>query len=155
MKKSILIITAVASCIPFLAQAEEGDKPERKRDRSGMREEMLKKFDKDGDGKLNDEEKKAMQEEREKRHKEMLEKYDTDKDGKISKEEREAAMKAWHQKLLKEFDADGDGKLSDEESQTARKTLRERGERAPFFSRGRDGKPVRDGDKPDAPEKNL
>lgn len=54
---------------------------------------VLKKYDKDGDGKLNDEEKAAWKADREAKHKADLEKYDTNKDGKLSPEEK-AAMKA-------------------------------------------------------------
>ncbi len=48
------------------------------------REMMMKKFDKDGDGKLNDEERKALMDDRKK----MMEKFDADGDGKLSDEER-------------------------------------------------------------------
>ncbi len=81
--------------------------------------EMIKKFDKDGDGKLSDEERKAMQEagkaKREEHQKAMLAKYDKDGDGKLSDEERAAAKADREAEMLKKFDKDGDGKLSDEE----------------------------------------
>lgn len=77
---------------------------------------LLKEFDKDGDGKLSDEERKAMHEamkaRMEERRKEMLEKYDTDGDGKLSEEERRKARAA---ELIKRFDKDGDGKLDEAE----------------------------------------
>ena len=60
--------------------------------------ELVKKFDKDGDGKLSEDERKAMREamqaKMEERHKEMLEKYDADKDGKLSEEERKRPWRA-------------------------------------------------------------
>ncbi|MDD2599603.1 MAG: EF-hand domain-containing protein [Kiritimatiellae bacterium] len=58
------------------------------------REKMLKKFDKDGDGKLSDEERKAMMDER----KAMMEKFDADGDGKLNEEERAKLME--HLKTL-------------------------------------------------------
>jgi hypothetical protein len=51
---------------------------------------MLDKYDKDKDGKLSTDERRAMMEARQK---EMLEKYDKDKDGKLSDEERAEARK--------------------------------------------------------------
>ncbi|MEJ6559901.1 MAG: hypothetical protein QNL71_02450, partial [Akkermansiaceae bacterium] len=51
---------------------------------------MLKKFDKDGDGELNDDEKKAM---REAGKAAMIKKYDTDGDGVLSDEEKKAMPK--------------------------------------------------------------
>ena len=61
-------------------------------------EAIVKKYDKDGDGKLSEEERTAMQTEmkaaREARQKEMLAKFDKDGDGKLSDEERKAANEA-------------------------------------------------------------
>ena len=58
-------------------------------------------FDKDGDGKLSDEERKAMMEEMQKRRpnvgpqfQEMMKKFDKDGDGKLSDEERKAMREA-------------------------------------------------------------
>ena len=74
--------------------------------------EVLKKFDKDGDGKLSETERAAMKAEREK---EMLAKYDADKDGKLSDEERAKAKEDRHKEMIARFDKDGDGKLSETE----------------------------------------
>ncbi|HVJ46236.1 MAG TPA: hypothetical protein VM511_07620, partial [Luteolibacter sp.] len=49
-----------------------------------------KDFDKDGDGKLNDEEKKALQEDNEKK---LIKRFDKDGDGKLSDEEKAAIPK--------------------------------------------------------------
>ncbi len=73
---------------------------------------MIKQFDKDGDGKLNEEEKAAAQ----KALKERLGK------GK-GKAKGDADVKG---ALLKKFDADGDGKLSDEEKAAARDAAEEK-----------------------------
>ena len=98
-----------------------------KRSDRPIAQEMLKKFDKDGDGKLSDEERKAMREDmravHEKREAEMLKKFDTDGDGKLSDEEKKArreTMAAKRKELLEKYDADKDGKLSPEEIKTAR-----------------------------------
>jgi hypothetical protein len=84
----------IGSCL--IASAQES--PQRpKRPQGGPPPEVLKEFDKDGDGKLSPEERTAMQEARkakmEERRKEMLAKYDADKDGKLSPEERAAMPK--------------------------------------------------------------
>ncbi len=108
------------------------------------REEIMKRFDTDGDGVLSDTEREAMRAampprrggprgERPSRE-EMTKRFDTDGDGVLNEEER-AAMQASidarraerqqrRQEMLKRFDADGDGQLSDAERQTMRETLR-------------------------------
>ena len=69
---------------------------------------MIKRFDKDGDGKLSDDEKAEAQ-----------------KALKAKKgEARPAAGKLTE--AMKKFDADGDGKLSDEEKAAAKKELAEK-----------------------------
>lgn len=79
------------------------DRPERKgpkmtpEQRSAHHAEMIKKFDKDGDGKLSEEEKTAMKSERKEKGKnrraEMIKKFDKDGDGKLSEEEKTATRK--------------------------------------------------------------
>lgn len=102
MKKITMLFTIAAVISMAHAQAPEGPKGHRKGHHGGPRQEIIAKFDADGDGKLNDEERKAaheamkerrrakMQEHRQK----MLEKFDTDGDGTLSEEERKAACKA-------------------------------------------------------------
>jgi hypothetical protein len=81
--------------------------------------EFLKKYDKDGDGKLSPDEMTAFREARiaemEAKKKEALSKYDTDGDGKLNEEERTKMREAMQAEMLKKYDLDGDGKLSDEE----------------------------------------
>lgn len=88
--------------------AEQGDSQGEDSARMAHRARLVKRFDKDGDGKLNDEEKAAMDrfiEERRNnnssrerrgnhhgRREEMLKKYDKDEDGKLSDEERKAML---------------------------------------------------------------
>ena len=77
-------------------RAERGERPEGERrgpPRGGARQvpkEILEKFDKNGDGKLDEDERKEAQRAR---RAEFLEKYDKDGDGELSEEERKAAMK--------------------------------------------------------------
>ena len=52
---------------------------------------MMKKYDKDGDGKLGEDERKAMMEDRKA---EFIKKHDKDGDGKLSDEEKAEARKA-------------------------------------------------------------
>ena len=64
--------------------------------RQGVSPELLQKYDTDGDGKLSDDERKAMKEDLRKqwdaRQKEMIQKYDADGDGKLNDEERRKMM---------------------------------------------------------------
>ena len=113
------LFTTLAALIGTCMIASAQDGPNRPKRPQGLPPEMVKEFDKDGDGKLSDDERTAMRESMKakmaERQKEMLEKYDADKDGKLSKEEREKAMEERKAEMLKKFDKDGDGKLSDEE----------------------------------------
>lgn len=88
--------------------------------------EMIKEFDKDGDGKLSEDERTAMRtafrERAEKARAEREKEFDKDGDGKLNDEERKAMMDANRERMEqfrkereKEFDKDGDGKLNDEE----------------------------------------
>ena len=90
--------------------------------------ELLKKYDKDGDGKLNDQERAAMMEERHDRMAKMIKarekEFDKDGDGKLNEQEKAAMMAEMQkrhpngprfQEMIKRFDKDGDGKLNDEE----------------------------------------
>lgn len=149
---------AVALVSVSVASAQEDAKKERRGPggRGGFnREEVLKKFDKDNDGKLSDDEKaearKSMEEQFAKRREEMTKKFDKDGDGKLSDDEREALRKEFggrgpggrgrgpggpggpgREEFLKRFDKDGDGKLSEEERAAARKEFEgRRGGRRP------------------------
>ncbi len=136
-----------------------------------QRAEMLKNFDKDGDGQLNREEREAARSaqleewrkanpeaaarfderraEEEKRRADFTKKYDKDGDGQLSEEERreafraegQARLEAWKERdpegyarfekqqeeFTKRFDKDGDGQLSNEERRAGFETLREEG----------------------------
>ena len=86
----------------------------------------IKKYDKNGDGKLSEEEAKAMAEEKkeiaEKRHEEKLKNYDTDGNGKLSDEEKIAMHKtedAKKQQILEKYDANKNGNLEGNELKAA------------------------------------
>ena len=89
MKITIAAVTVALATAVFAF----GEPPKGKGERGGNRpvpQEMLKKFDKDGDGKLNEDERKAAGQARKA---EMLKRFDKDGDGKLSEEEREALPK--------------------------------------------------------------
>lgn len=109
-----------------------------------MRADMLARFDKDGDGELNEEERQAAREafraEREARRQQfLLERYDADGDGVLSEaetkkmeedrqrmdEERQAREAEMRQRALAAYDKDGDGRLSEEERRAANQQRRE------------------------------
>jgi len=76
---------------------------------------QLKKYDKDGDGKLDDAEQKAMEEDQKQRE---IRKFDWDHDGKLGDNEKKALELAEEGKLAQLFlkvDTDGDGKVSKDE----------------------------------------
>jgi Ca2+-binding EF-hand superfamily protein len=98
-----------------------------------MPKEVIEKFDKDGDGKLNETEMKAA---REAHQAEMIKKFDKDGDGKLSPEELKAAGEARRAEMIKKFDKDGDGKLSDDEKKIMHDTFM-KGREA---GKGREGK---------------
>ena len=125
-KSLIALSVLIGSCMIVQAQG----KPERK-GRPGPPPEMIKQFDKDGDGQLSEEERKAMREtlqsRMQERRKEMLEKFDADKDGELSEEERSKAQAAHRAQMLEKFDKDGDGKLSPEERKAMPRPMRRPG----------------------------
>jgi hypothetical protein len=78
--------------VPAIASAHGNDKDkDNGRDGGDRRAEMMKQFDANGDGKLDDGERQAM---RAQRLDEMFARLDTNKDGVISKVELGAGMKA-------------------------------------------------------------
>ena len=90
---------------------------------------VIKKFDRDGDGKLNREEQRAADaaiKASGDQKREWIKRFDRDGDGELNREEREAAAKASsadREAIVRKFDLDGDGKLNEEEGQAARKAL--------------------------------
>ncbi len=99
--------------------------------------EIMKRFDKNKDGKLDEDEKAAAKEynreettgrqnkAREKLGQKALEKFDKNGDGKLDEAERAEMIKAIETdpRLVKRFDKDGDGKLNDAEKAAAREAF--------------------------------
>ncbi len=89
MKKILILALGLALSSTFL-QAEDAPADKVKK-AEARRAEMLKKYDKNGDGQLDETEKAAAQEERRKeREQERLKKYDKNGDGKLDETEKEA-----------------------------------------------------------------
>lgn len=123
---SLYIFTATLFAVPALAQTEprqEKGRPERAGQMGLRSKEMIKRFDKDGDGKLNDAEKAAARTEMRKEGGGRHDRGDPG-DGRIREE------------ILKRFDMDGDGKLNDSERAEFKKARAERREN------GGPGRPV-------------
>lgn len=85
-----------------------------------MPAELVKQFDKDGDGKLNEEETTAMRADmtakREARQKANLEKFDANKDGKLDEAETKTMRETQQKERLEKYDTNKDGKIDQEES---------------------------------------
>ena len=156
---------------PGRGEPGRGDRGGFGRQTEEQRAEELKKFDKDGNGELNGDERRAAFEARieawrkanpeeakrfderraedEKRRAEFTKKYDKDGNGELSDEERRAGfeaerevrMKEWKERdpegyarfekqredFTKKYDKDGDGKLSDDERRAGFEAMREEG----------------------------
>ncbi len=124
--KSLIIIAASFGLVGAVHAQEEKKGPHK------LPPEVIAKFDKDGDGKLNDEEREAAKAGREEmmeaRKKEMLEKFDKDGDGELNEEELAAAKASQGGKkvgkkraeVIAKYDKDGDGKLNGEEQAAVR-----------------------------------
>ena len=131
MKLLFTLITSLCLTVGLFAKPEKGGKGDRPVRPS--REEVMKKFDKDGDGKLSDDEKaeirNAMANRKPPAH--ILEKFDKNGDGKLCDEEKAEIRK----QMITKFDKDGDGKLNPEERKAAM------AERAKIFAgKGGEGK---------------
>ncbi len=131
------------------ADAAESFREEMQEAGKEMRKEWEKQFDKDGDGKLSDAEKAAMEQDwkdrtevwkdrfkqrmEDAKKKRELDKYDINKDGILSDSEKakmEADKKAEAERLaklraeiIKAYDIDGDGKLSADEVEAMNKKV--------------------------------
>lgn len=118
IKNSILYI-GIWCALPLAAQENgaAGDGANSEPARAMHRERLIKHFDKDGDGKLNEEEKAEMRRFIEKNKGEH-------RRGRRKGESRmnaEGAQK--HEELMKKYDKDEDGKLSEEEMKEMREDL--------------------------------
>lgn len=143
----LLVASLAVVLFVGVASAQEENK---KGDRGARFAEFLKKYDADGDGKLNDEERAKATADRAKEREELLKKidageipeallarYDANKDGKLDDAEKAKLKEGLAARggpggrgnsaeFLKRFDKDGDGKLSDEERAAAREEFQKR-----------------------------
>jgi len=124
MKRTLYVVTLLVAAV-CMAEEKAVTPPTPPPHPQGQRghflsKEMIAKFDKDGDGKLNEEETKAAREAA------MMKRFDKDGDGKLNDQEKAAAdaykkeSEARHAEMTKKFDKDGDGKLNDEETKAMR-----------------------------------
>ena len=125
MKKVLLFLSVFVIAIGIHAKPEQESKKPRPGEGRPSREEVMKKFDKDGDGKLNDEEKAELRKKMEGKRKLppfVMEKFDKDGDGELNESERAEARKTMEgrrKEMIAKFDKDGDGKLNLEERKAA------------------------------------
>ena len=147
MKQQSLVVTAIVALALTGCAMEKGGRDWKRCCHAGL----LKHYDADGDGKLNDAEKKTahkgMKAKWAKRKAVMIKRFDTDGDGKLSDEEKKVLRKkfgkrwrhghahgrhgckhAWagklKKKMMEKFDADGDGELSDDEKKAMRNHIK-------------------------------
>ena len=143
MKTSVVMLVVIGFAGVSAMGAETAKKCEGGQGQCQYKAAIIKRFDKDGDGKLSDAEKAEMKATREARHQQMLKKWDKDGDGKLSdaeKAEMKAFREAQHQEMLKKWDKDGDGKLSDAERAEAKKARLEAKSDANAKPEGKTGK---------------
>ena len=91
--------------------------------RGEFRQKMLEKFDRNGDGQLDEAERQEARAFREarraERQQEMLAKFDTNRDGKLDDAERKVARDQRREMVFKKIDTDGNGVISLEEFKAA------------------------------------
>ena len=164
MKKYLTILAAVMLACGLSAKPErEGGKKGGPPEGRPSREEVMKKFDKDGDGKLSEDEKAELRKAIAQRGgrpggrrppPELMKKFDKDGDGKLSESERAELRKTMEERrkeFLAKFDKDGDGKLNEEERKAAMAARPKPGEGKPGGkpggSGGKKGKGKKEGGK--------
>ena len=90
MKIKLFALVAFAAGLAVASGTPEKEEGRKDRSKPGIKQ-WIEKFDKNGDGELDEAERKAAGEARKKM---ILEKFDKDGDGKLSAEERKAAAEA-------------------------------------------------------------
>jgi EF-hand domain pair len=122
---------------------------------------MLKRWDANGDGKLNEGERKTAHQGLKERREAIKDKFDANDDGKLSGEEWKALHKslrkhrslhkALHKnpklraKILEKFDANGDGKITGEEHKGILKHMRKNRQKKEGGDKDQGGAPEEDG----------
>jgi Ca2+-binding EF-hand superfamily protein len=141
---SLSLLTATLFALPALAQSEKAEEPASAPAMTQRQQDLIQRFDKNGDGRLDEDEKAAAHAEmrregkgegerggRAEMRKKLLKRFDKNGDGKLNEAERAEAEKAVKQfkerrdEFLKRFDKDGDGTLNDEERAAAEKARQE------------------------------
>lgn len=103
-------IIALSLCLPLTIHAKEQQTSSTKKNY------RLEKFDKNNNGKLDDDEKKTAFKVNSKLKIEFIKKHDTDDDDKLSDKEFQSVKRTLWKKALSLFDTDKNGKLTGEES---------------------------------------
>jgi len=130
----IVVLTALLLAVPARAQQEmpAADTPDEGAGRMKKNyQELIKRFDQNGDGRLDDAERAEAEKARElieknrgagKFREQLRRRFDQDGDGRLDDRERAAAEK-FHAEQVKKFDRDGDGQLNDAEREAALRAL--------------------------------
>ncbi|MBI2813826.1 MAG: hypothetical protein HYX71_06045 [Opitutae bacterium] len=139
------LLALVLLALPAAAQTEmaAADTPAESGGRMKKNhQELIRRHDKNGDGRLDDAEKAAAHAAMRKqggggneRRKQILKRFDKDGDGQLDDAEQAEAAK-FRAEQVKKFDRDGDGQLNDAERATARRGIM--GDQTP--RRGKKGK---------------
>ena len=161
-----LLIAALATSLTAAPpEGGKGKKPGPGGPRHGPPASVIKQFDADGDGKLNQAEQAKARAAMEKRRADRLKEFDKDGDGKLTGDEQLAALKSLIEKnegmkkrIIARFDKDKSGDLSDAEiGQAAKGFFRGPGRGRPGAGKGKPdgarpgaGKGKPDGAKPGA-----
>ena len=149
MKRILTFLSVLGLSIGLYAKPEKGGKKPGSGEGRPSREEVMKKFDKDGDGKLSKEEKAELRKQMAERGAGrkippfIMQKFDKDGDGKLSQDERadaRKAMEARRAEMIERFDKDGDGKLNEEERKAAMASRSKSGGEGKPEGKGKKGK---------------
>ena len=126
----IAIVTLTTLGAPVLAFADPGTGHHRGKDEA-HKARRLAKYDTNGDGTLDDAERKAAQAHREAkrqaRHAEMLAQYDSNRDGTLDETERQAMRRDRIDQAFARLDTNHDGALTREEFGAGAKAFRGHG----------------------------
>lgn len=126
---------------PEAVEADSGGREGAQREEwARMRSDAIGRFDRDGDGELNEDERAAARAEWESRAQEtrrlMMRRYDLDGDGELNEAERDAARQEVRElrqdirdRIVPQYDLDGDGELSPAEREAAGPAFRAEFER--------------------------
>jgi Ca2+-binding EF-hand superfamily protein len=137
MKKTTQTLAATITATLISTMIVSADNIDNKdKDKKAPPKHMLDKFDKDGDGTLNENErnelKQVMSERRKQTKAKILKRFDSNGNGELSPDEKKAATpiiaeerKKIKAAVLEQFDKDSDGKLSMDEREGAREWVKQ------------------------------